>query len=104
MPPVYRLFCLKPYGLSFALQVVMNCPICNIQLKMAERQGVEINYCPDCRGVWVDRGGLDKIIDRSGAQIPAPRAREEDRHHHKDDSYRESHGHRRKSFFSELFD
>jgi hypothetical protein len=38
----------------------MNCPACNVQLKMAERQGVEINYCPDCRSVRIDRGGLEK--------------------------------------------
>jgi uncharacterized protein len=43
----------------------MNCPICNIQLTMSERQGIEIDYCPQCRGIWLDRGELDKIIERS---------------------------------------
>lgn len=43
----------------------MNCPICKVELKMAERQGVEIDYCPQCRGVWLDRGELDKIIELS---------------------------------------
>jgi len=43
----------------------MNCPHCNISLVMAERSGVEIDYCPKCRGVWLDRGELDKIIERS---------------------------------------
>ncbi|MDQ3801095.1 MAG: zf-TFIIB domain-containing protein, partial [Acidobacteriota bacterium] len=43
----------------------MNCPVCNVQLTIAERQGVEIDYCPRCRGVWLDRGELDKIIERS---------------------------------------
>ena len=43
----------------------MNCPVCNVQLNIAERQGVEIDYCPRCRGVWLDRGELDKIIERS---------------------------------------
>ena len=43
----------------------MNCPVCNIQLNMMERQGVEIDYCSKCRGVWLDRGELDKIIERS---------------------------------------
>src|SRR5687767_10906735 len=43
----------------------MNCPNCNETLVMADRQGVEIDYCPKCRGVWLDRGELDKIIERS---------------------------------------
>ena len=42
----------------------MMCPVCDdVELKMAERQGVEIDYCPKCRGVWLDRGELDKIIE-----------------------------------------
>jgi uncharacterized protein len=44
----------------------MKCPVCKeIDLLMSERQGVEIDYCPNCRGVWLDRGELDKIIERS---------------------------------------
>ena len=43
----------------------MNCPSCNVQLSMTAREGVEIDYCPNCRGVWLDRGELDKIIERS---------------------------------------
>lgn len=43
----------------------MKCPVCNVDLTMSERQGVEIDYCPKCRGVWLDRGELDKIIERS---------------------------------------
>ena len=43
----------------------MKCPNCNETLVMADRQGVEIDYCPKCRGVWLDRGELDKIIERS---------------------------------------
>lgn len=46
----------------------MNCPVCNIQLNMMERSGVEIDYCSKCRGVWLDRGELDKIIERSADQ------------------------------------
>ena len=43
----------------------MKCPVCsNVDLLMSERQGVEIDYCPNCRGVWLDRGELDKIIER----------------------------------------
>lgn len=44
----------------------MLCPVCKVELKMADRQGIEIDYCPQCRGVWLDRGELDKIIERSG--------------------------------------
>lgn len=44
----------------------MQCPACQTtKLALAERQGIEIDYCPDCRGVWLDRGELDKIIERS---------------------------------------
>ena len=50
----------------------MQCPKCAIPLHMAERSGIEIDYCPQCRGVWLDRGELDKIIERSGLpQRPA---------------------------------
>ncbi|AXK49730.1 hypothetical protein CRU87_03470 [Aliarcobacter trophiarum LMG 25534] len=46
----------------------MKCPICkDIELVMSERQGVEIDYCPSCRGVWLDRGELDKIIEKSSS-------------------------------------
>jgi len=51
----------------------MKCPTCpDATLVMTDRQGVEIDYCPSCRGVWLDRGELDKIIDRVGASAPAP--------------------------------
>ena len=43
----------------------MKCPICNVDLVMSDRQGVEIDYCPKCRGVWLDRGELDKIIEKT---------------------------------------
>lgn len=53
----------------------MKCPICtDADLVMSERQGIEIDYCPKCRGVWLDRGELDKIIDRSAAGAPAQAA------------------------------
>jgi uncharacterized protein len=49
----------------------MNCPVCReVALVMADRSGIEIDYCPQCRGVWLDRGELDKIIERS-AQTPS---------------------------------
>ena len=49
----------------------MLCPTCRVDLVMSDRQGIEIDYCPRCRGVWLDRGELDKIIERSAA-VPAP--------------------------------
>ena len=51
----------------------MNCPICQgVNLVMSERQGIEIDYCPQCRGVWLDRGELDKIIEKSSVAAPPP--------------------------------
>ena len=50
----------------------MQCPIDGSQLVMTERSGVEIDYCPQCRGVWLDRGELDKIIERSAPAASAP--------------------------------
>ena len=52
----------------------MLCPVCKVGLSMSDRQGVEIDYCPQCRGVWLDRGELDKIIERANAAEPDPRA------------------------------
>jgi uncharacterized protein len=61
----------------------MKCPICtDTDLMMAERQGVEIDYCPDCRGVWLDRGELDVIVERSrgqSASTPGKQDRYDDR-------------------------
>ena len=50
----------------------MQCPIDGTALVIADRNGVEIDYCPRCRGVWLDRGELDKIIERSAAYTPPP--------------------------------
>ncbi|MCW1432447.1 zf-TFIIB domain-containing protein [Novosphingobium sp. JCM 18896] len=91
------------------------CPVCRIDLVMSERQGVEIDHCPRCRGVWLDRGELDKIIERSAAQFEQQRSpfsradstsRGEASHGgHDDRGHGHSRsGHRRKSFWSELFD
>ncbi len=53
----------------------MQCPTDGTTLTMSERSGIEIDYCPTCRGVWLDRGELDKIIERSLTQAPpAPAA------------------------------
>jgi uncharacterized protein len=97
----------------------MPCPVCKVGLVMTERQGVEIDYCPKCRGVWLDRGELDKIIERSLGQPNVaplnPRemlqaggypSRDQHRDDHDDDDHRDrgTQGARRKSFFSDLFD
>ena len=50
----------------------MKCPTCpDSALVMTDRQGIEIDYCPTCRGVWLDRGELDKLIERSASATPA---------------------------------
>lgn len=78
------------------------CPSCMVELKIAERQEVEIDYCPQCRGVWLDRGELDKIIDRSRK---ATSRRYEDDEDNDAERYRHGGGRRRrKSFLEDLFD
>ncbi len=82
----------------------MQYPVCeDSKLAIAERQGIEIDYCPACRGVWLDRGELDKVIERS-AESRGESDRDKD---HPPGSERSgSHGkkHKRKSMLSELFD
>jgi Zn-finger nucleic acid-binding protein len=75
----------------------MLCPHCSKNLNVSHRQGVEIDTCPQCRGVWLDRGELDKIIDRYNAY--------DDEDDHVDrENFRRQHHPRRKSFWQELFD
>ena len=88
----------------------MNCPICNIPLTIAERQGIEIDYCSKCRGVWLDRGELDKIIERSTLEMPSrpyPERQEyrHDQHNdkHHDDHYGDQHK-KKRGFLHDLFD
>ena len=88
---------------------VMPCPICKTGLTMSDRQGVEIDFCSTCRGVWLDRGELDKIIERSIEDAaPTRREAEQQGYGHRQDGYtkdeRYRHGKRKKSFLSELFD
>ena len=65
----------------------MNCPVCDdTDLLMAERQGVEFDECPSCRGVWLDRGELDKIIERSGETAAAAGGRSAPRDNGRDDN------------------
>jgi Zn-finger nucleic acid-binding protein len=79
------------------------CPACMVELNIAERQGVEIDYCPQCRGTWLERGELDKILERS-RQVTSRRYEEED----EEDEERYRRGgrrpRRRQSFLEELFD
>lgn len=98
----------------------MKCPIDDTQLAITERQGVEIDYCPQCRGVWLDRGELDKIIEKNESGFDrrdseySRRHDDDDRHHYSDrdrDEYRQGHdeyhykkSHRRESFIGDLFD
>jgi uncharacterized protein len=109
----------------------MRCPVDNETLVMADRGGVEIDYCPKCRGVWLDRGELDKIIERSLGGAPAPAAaaappppprqqatpvyqpepraqhRDDDRPRYRDDDDDYRHGYKKKrkeSFLSDIFD
>ena len=98
----------------------MQCPACpSTTLAMTERQGIEIDYCPQCRGVWLDRGELDKILERAGRgederpRAARPEPRHEDRRRDDDDDrrgddrrgYDEKHRHkRRESWWSDIFD
>ena len=89
----------------------MLCPVCHTGLSMSDRSGVEIDYCQSCRGVWLDRGELDKIIERSTAPVPPPRDMDtrnspDRRGRDDDDRYDERYDKRRrkKSIFSEFFD
>ncbi|MGX7951004.1 TFIIB-type zinc ribbon-containing protein [Tsuneonella sp. HG249] len=88
----------------------MQCPVCRVPLAMSDRQGIEIDYCPQCRGVWLDRGELDKIVERSAPQAvapaPAPNYTQHGGHSHG------GYGHgshskpykKKRSFLDELFD
>ncbi len=93
----------------------MQCPVCNnTQLVMSERNGIEIDYCPQCRGVWLDRGELDKIIDRAAPSAsavaepvraqphyqPDPRHAQHPQHSH-GGYYKKK---KREGFLGELFD
>lgn len=93
----------------------MPCPVCNVALVMSDRQGIEIDYCPQCRGVWLDRGELDKIIERSAAEFsPAPNPAPQPQHQGyqqqpfsaDNQGFGHGYGHkkRKKSFFEEIFD
>lgn len=83
----------------------MKCPNDNTTLVMTERNGVEIDYCPECRGVWLDRGELDKIIERSSHQtqtIRSSKYNEDKNIGSREGNY--SKPRKKESFLSDLFD
>jgi hypothetical protein len=83
----------------------MACPVDGAALVMSERSGIEIDYCPTCRGVWLDRGELDKIIERNAADIaPAARPQQPYQQHQGQHGYGHKPYKKRKSFLDELFD
>jgi len=91
----------------------MNCPVCSdTSLVISERQGVEIDYCPKCRGVWLDRGELDKIIERTNEVLDNEppqnfdNRKYDDKKYYSDKSYDGDYykKNKRKSFFNDLFD
>ena len=93
--------------------VGMPCPVCKVALVMTDRQGIEIDYCPQCRGVWLDRGELDKIIERSAADMapaamrapqPQPQHQGYSQQTYSSDSHGFGHKKRKRSFFEEIFD
>mgnify|MGYP001819369649 FL=1 len=90
----------------------MQCPVCTDEtLVISSREGIEIDHCPRCRGVWLDRGEHDKIIERAAPSVvgssappaaPPPQPRRED--HYDSDRYRYDKKRRRKNFLEEIFD
>jgi Zn-finger nucleic acid-binding protein len=93
----------------------MKCPNCQVNLVMTDRSGIEIDYCPECRGVWLDRGELDKIIERSApaaipvAPLPAARPAPQERSYHDRDYRRDDrddykYKKKPKSLLGEIFD
>ena len=76
----------------------MNCPTDGTRLEMSERSGIEIDYCPTCRGVWLDRGELDKIIERNELSV-RPRDDDPQRSEHQPQKKK-----KKMSFLSELFE
>ena len=91
----------------------MECPTDGATLVMSERSGIEIDYCPTCRGVWLDRGELDKILERSYAQAAPPAAPPQQQYQQptqqgyqqRSHGYQQGHQRKRKeSWLSEIFD
>lgn len=87
----------------------MKCPICDVDLLLSDRHGVEIDYCPSCRGIWLDRGELDKLLERAallerGLAAPDSGSRHAHGGHYHHGHDRHDHHHREKSLFHKIFD
>lgn len=85
----------------------MKCPACNETLLMSDKNGIEIDYCPNCRGIWLDRGELDKIIERSSNQNYSKANNDNfkvDREHRGNDYDQRNSNYKKKSFLGEIFD
>lgn len=93
----------------------MKCPHCAVELQMSERKGVEIDYCPSCRGVWLDRGELDKLLERASREQASRDSHDDDDDFRRRDRRGEprdefaprteaNYPKKRESFWSELFD
>ncbi|MFD2514803.1 zf-TFIIB domain-containing protein [Pontibacter locisalis] len=85
----------------------MKCPNCNETLLMSEKNGVEIDYCPSCRGIWLDRGELEKIMERSAEHYSKKESYEADQKRYGDHGHnsQKKHPHKKKeSFLSDFFD
>jgi Zn-finger nucleic acid-binding protein len=85
----------------------MKCPLCkDVNLVMSEREGIEIDYCPECRGVWLDRGELDKVIERSN-KIENYHSNVDDNYYDNDNkknNYNHNNHKKKESFISNIFD
>ena len=86
----------------------MRCPHCpDTQLLMTDRQGIEIDYCPNCRGVWLDRGELDKLLERAGTMAPQaapPQPQQHAPQQYQGGYQKPYYGKHKKSWLSEIFD
>lgn len=86
----------------------MKCPVCvTSDLVMSERQNIEIDYCPTCRGIWLDRGELDKMIDKvvAAEKISNPPAAPSPDNYYKDQQYqKQPYKHHKKHWLNDLFD
>ncbi|WP_313530993.1 zf-TFIIB domain-containing protein [Sphingobacterium multivorum] len=101
----------------------MKCPNCNETLLMTERHRIEIDYCPNCRGVWLDKGELDKLLEQAGSENNGnptinrdadnynkyERENDQSQQYYRDkdryaDNHKYPHGRKKKSFLSDLFD
>lgn len=82
----------------------MKCPHCKeTNLLLTERKGIEIDYCPDCRGIWLDRGELDKMLEKVQAESSHQERPAREQYPSQSDSYHKPYK-RKKSFLEELFD